>query len=120
MHIRNVALVAVVLSVWAGGADSRGQCMYDWLPGQGLPGLNGYAEALTAWDPDGAGPQPEILVAAGVRSRLALRSGFISLVADVIPLEPGHLGQQIRVRMLDTGRIARARVDGRSHLEAKF
>lgn len=65
-------------------------------------------------------PKAEILVEAGRRARLALRSASIEMVEDVLPLEPGVLGQQIRVRMLDTGKVSKARVDGRSHLEVSF
>jgi hypothetical protein len=42
-----------------------GQCEPNWKPGDGVPGLNGTVYALTKWDPDGAGPQPELLVAGG-------------------------------------------------------
>ena len=56
------ALVALV----AGGA-AFGQCTPQWLAGQGpgAGGLNGPVYALTSWDPDGAGPLPARLVAAG-------------------------------------------------------
>ncbi|MEW6200150.1 MAG: hypothetical protein AB1601_15980 [Planctomycetota bacterium] len=36
-----------------------------WLPGEGLPGLNGSVNAMTTWDPDGAGTQAELLVVGG-------------------------------------------------------
>ena len=65
-------------------------------------------------------PKPEILVAAGKRARLVLHSGFIQMTADVLPLEQGALGQQIRVRMPDTGKVWKAQVDGQSHLESRF
>jgi hypothetical protein len=41
------------------------QCDFDWKPGQGCPGLDGTVYAVTARDPDGAGPQPQLLVAGG-------------------------------------------------------
>jgi hypothetical protein len=42
-----------------------GQCDFDWKPGEGLPGVSGYVYALTTWNPDGNGPQPELLIAGG-------------------------------------------------------
>ncbi|MHC4602483.1 MAG: hypothetical protein ACYS6W_04025, partial [Planctomycetota bacterium] len=42
-----------------------GQCDFDWKPGQGVPGVNGYVHAVTTWDPDGNGPQPELLIVGG-------------------------------------------------------
>ena len=62
----------------------------------------------------------EILVAPGERATLLLRSDTLRMFADVVPLEKGTLGQQVRVRMLDTGKIFNAQVDGRAHLEMKF
>ncbi len=64
--------------------------------------------------------KPEILVAPGERATLTLRSEALRIFADVISLERGTLGQQVRVRMVDTGKIFNALVDGRAHLEVKF
>ena len=36
-----------------------------WLEGSGLPGADSFVAASTSWDPDGPGPQPELLVIAG-------------------------------------------------------
>jgi hypothetical protein len=69
--------------------------------------------------PKKSAPQ-EILVAPGARATLLLRSATLQMLADVAPLERGTLGQQVRVRVLDTGKIFNARVDGRAHLEVKF
>src|SRR5688572_9356415 len=46
---------------------AQAQCENDWLPGEGHPGVtgDGPVSSLTTWDPDGAGPQPKVLVAAG-------------------------------------------------------
>ena len=41
------------------------QCTPEWLPGQGLPGAYGIVYATTAWDPDGPGSSPPLLVAGG-------------------------------------------------------
>jgi hypothetical protein len=41
------------------------QCEPQWLPGDGLPGIDGNVAATTVWDPDGPGPQSPLLVAGG-------------------------------------------------------
>jgi Domain of unknown function (DUF5122) beta-propeller len=55
---------ATVLAVICCGA-CWGQCPEGWLPGGGTPGVNGAVTAMTLWDPDGEGPQREVLVAGG-------------------------------------------------------
>ncbi len=64
--------------------------------------------------------RPEILVSTGQRATLVLHSDVLRMIADVMPLERGALGQRIRVRLLDTGKIFSAQVDGRAHLDLKF
>jgi len=66
------------------------------------------------------GARQVILVSAGVRATLVLHSEVLRMFADVIPLERGALGQRIRVRMEDTGKIFSAQVDGRAHLDSRF
>ncbi|MHC4963314.1 MAG: hypothetical protein ACYTGE_00230, partial [Planctomycetota bacterium] len=44
---------------------ANGQCPHDWLPGDGVQGVAWAVLATTVWDPDGPGPQPELLVAGG-------------------------------------------------------
>jgi len=47
-------------------ANAYGQsCGGQWLPGYGVPGVNGTVKASTLWDPDGPGPAPEVLVIGG-------------------------------------------------------
>src|SRR5262245_49635917 len=46
-------------------ARVHAQCESQWLPGDGIPGLNGHVFDTTIWDPDGNGPQTPRLVAAG-------------------------------------------------------
>src|SRR5215471_20833671 len=41
------------------------QCQPQWLPADGLPGVNGTVYASTLWDPDGPGPEPPLLVIGG-------------------------------------------------------
>jgi hypothetical protein len=62
----------------------------------------------------------EILVAPGERATLTLHSNALRIFVDVVSLERGTLGQQIRVRMMDTGKVLSAQVDGRDHLDVKF
>lgn len=38
---------------------------YEWRPGDGLPGTNAVVNCMLNWDPDGAGPQPELFVMGG-------------------------------------------------------
>jgi len=64
--------------------------------------------------------KPVVLVVPGGRATLVLRSATLQMIADVAPLERGILGQQIRVRVMDTGKIFNAQVDGPAHLEVKF
>ncbi len=48
-------------------SSASAQCPPGWLPGEGLRGLNltGSASAMTVWDPDGAGPLPQVLAVGG-------------------------------------------------------
>jgi hypothetical protein len=41
------------------------QCPSSYTGAFGAPGLGGTARAMVAWDPDGAGPQPPVLVIGG-------------------------------------------------------
>jgi hypothetical protein len=41
------------------------QCEFAWRPGEGVPGVDGTVYATTTWDPDGPGPQPELLIVGG-------------------------------------------------------
>ena len=41
------------------------QCATPWDPHGGLPGTNGIVNATATWDPDGPGPQGDVLVLAG-------------------------------------------------------
>jgi hypothetical protein len=47
-------------------ASAGGQCTPGWLPGQGLPGVNGGVYSSTTWDPDGTGPLRERFIVGGV------------------------------------------------------
>jgi flagellar basal body P-ring formation chaperone FlgA len=62
----------------------------------------------------------EILVAPGETATLLLQSDALRMIADVVPLERGAMGQHVQVRVVDTGKIFRAQVDGRAHLQLNF
>ncbi len=59
---------------------ARAQCEPGWLPGDGLPGLDGPVYALTLWDADGPGPAGEVLVAGG-SFRVAGNAGAVNIAA---------------------------------------
>ena len=40
-------------------------CPLAWQPGEAVPGIDGIAYAMATWDPDGVGPQPELVVVGG-------------------------------------------------------
>ncbi len=65
------AAVALTLALLSPTAATRGECEQNWKSGAAysLPGLDGPVNAMTTWDPDGAGPQPPLLIAAGSFSR---------------------------------------------------
>src|SRR5678815_3488868 len=59
-----VLAASSVLAAVAGQASA--QCPNGrWLSGAGITGPSGRVLALTMWDPDGPGPQPSQLIAAG-------------------------------------------------------
>ncbi len=59
-------LTVPLLCVFEGSATaSRGQCPPHWLPGHGIPGVPGTINMATRCDPDGPGPQPELLIVGG-------------------------------------------------------
>jgi hypothetical protein len=62
----------------------------------------------------------EVLVTPGEQATLLLHSDALRMIADVVPLERGTMGQQVHVRVVDTGKIFSAQVDGRAHLELNF
>lgn len=58
-----LSLPAVLLTALAG--VSRAQCSLQPAPGLPQPQLTGLALCSSAWDPDGAGPMPQVLVVGG-------------------------------------------------------
>jgi len=58
----SIALVVSLLSV----ASARTQCGTAWVPGDGVPGVDGSVNSTTTWDPDGSGPAQARLVVGGL------------------------------------------------------
>ncbi len=56
-------LVTTALAALA--APAVAQCTNTWEPGYGCPGVNGQVDAMTRWDPDGAGPAAEQIALVG-------------------------------------------------------
>lgn len=68
----------------------------------------------------GRSAKAEILVSPGEQATLILHSEALRMIADVVPMERGTMGQRVHVRVVDTGKIFSAQVDGRAHLELNF
>lgn len=98
-----LALLIVALAT-----KSPAQCTPQWLPGAGVLGVDGTVLAMTMWDPDGPGPQPELLVVGGefamagrvVANNIAvwdgeqwatLGTGFKAMVRSLTVLSTGEL-----------------------------
>src|SRR5690349_6754761 len=64
-----VVRLLVAAAVLVVPALARAQCQSGWLSGPPIPvignGTNGIVRAAISWDPDGAGPQPPVLVVGG-------------------------------------------------------
>ena len=63
--LRTRSAAAVALTPLMTAAAASAQCDPRWLPGEGIPGVAGEVHATTTWDPDGPGPEPELLVVGG-------------------------------------------------------
>ena len=63
--IIGVPIVLALCVVCARSNRAQAQCEPEWLAGAGLAEINGGVRAMTIWDPDGAGPDPEVLVVGG-------------------------------------------------------
>lgn len=63
-----VKLMSLVIAGLPLAASNAQTCTFDWKPGDGYPGIIGDVYDVINWDPDGAGPQPEWLVAGGLFS----------------------------------------------------
>jgi hypothetical protein len=59
-----LGLLPAVLLLAVGSAAAQ-SCQPVFVPGDGIPGVNGQVRAATFWDPDGPGPQQPRLVVGG-------------------------------------------------------
>jgi hypothetical protein len=64
MH-RLSLLLFVLVAITASASTSDAQCPLGWRAGDELPGIGGSVNVVAPWDPDGAGPLSEVLIAAG-------------------------------------------------------
>lgn len=60
--MRNLTSLAAMAATMVGLAA---QCTNPWLAANGGQGVNGVVHAMLRWDPDGAGPLPEVYVLGG-------------------------------------------------------
>jgi trimeric autotransporter adhesin len=69
MSASNLGRVMVGILVLVGlcGPKASAQCAEQWLPGEGMAGVDGDGSVIASvtWDPDGAGPKDSVLVVAG-------------------------------------------------------
>jgi len=78
---------------------------------------------VAAVRPRSQNPKPisaPVLVATGHLARLHLHSPDMDMLLEVRPLQPGHLGDVIRVSLPGTGRTFQARVTGNGYLDANL
>jgi hypothetical protein len=114
--MKGLARCLVLVALGAMAAVGRAQCTVQLEPGGDIPGISGavvgglITAAMTRWDPDGPGPQPELLVIGGSFTAVvdtmanhiaawnpatgawsALGTGCNATVADVAVLPSGAL-----------------------------
>jgi hypothetical protein len=63
--IRSVGRFALITGSVMLASSSNAQCRPDWAPGRAYPGVYGWPGKSVTWDPDGPGPEPELLVITG-------------------------------------------------------
>jgi hypothetical protein len=68
MRIPTMAAMALLSAGITASAAHAQTCGGQWLPGYGIPGVNGTVDCMTVWDPDGPGPLPQSLVIGGAFS----------------------------------------------------
>src|SRR5262245_11662373 len=64
-HRLSVSLVTGLCVVNMLANNANAQCAFEWRAGEGMPGVNGEVYATMQWDPDGPGPQAELLIVGG-------------------------------------------------------
>ncbi len=64
---RGVSRLVLAMACAGVGTASRAsaQCDPSWSAGDAVPGVDGTVNAVVHWDPDGIGPRPTLLIAAG-------------------------------------------------------
>lgn len=90
-------------------AGAQVPCSGTWLPGDGVPGVDGTVYAQTLWDPDGAGPRPSVLVIGGsftVAGSAAANNIAIWDGVSFSPLGTGTNGPVRAITALSDGGLA--------------
>lgn len=92
-------------------AAAMGQCVRQWAPGEGFRGTNDDVLTVAAWDPDGAGPASEVVVAAGTFTKAGTET--IANLATFDPatdrwsaMMPSPAGGIVRLHVLNGALIA--------------
>lgn len=114
--LKSALIIAGVLGacspVRADNCDGR------WLPGYGAPGVNGSVNAMTLWDPDGAGPLPEMLVIGGQFTVVGKKLATNVAIWDGENWSP--LGDGVRGASSTSGVNALAVFNGRLYVGGEF
>lgn len=90
---------ALLLALAASGTTAAGQCVPEWS-GYSGPHLDNGVWSIAAWDPDGAGPSPEVVVAGGNFHHAG------STVIDLVGLWDGTAWRAMGGGVLGTVQIA--------------
>lgn len=64
-HRTVISAFLPILSLVTMPIPAPAQCVGEWAAGMGIPGVHGRINAMTKWDPDGDGPQSEVIVLVG-------------------------------------------------------
>ena len=103
--LRLLSLAFAIITCLSAAAPSNAQeCGPQWLPGEGMPGVDGVVWATTMWDPDGPGPQTPKLVVGGQFSIVGnIRANSIAVFdLETNDWSPLGMGMNGAVRSLTT------------------
>jgi hypothetical protein len=107
---RRAAVLRIGAMAAVAALAAMAQCGHSWLPGQGLPGVNGVVTTMLEWDRDGAGPAPALWIVGGqftfagtvpannvaafdpaTGSWSALGAGVLGVVRELVQMPNGDL-----------------------------
>lgn len=64
-RLNYLSIVLVVVAICIIAFPALGECPLEWRKGSGPVGVSSTVQRLTRWDPDGSGPENEVLVVSG-------------------------------------------------------